>query len=287
MRRKKACFRFWEKGKMFSYKSIAAVQRFSNHPPRYTEASLVRKLEEQGIGRPSTYAPTISTIQQRGYVQKGTDQSKSRQYIELSMTGEEVTRSVKKENYGSVKGKLLPTSLGMVVNDFLMTHFEEIMDYNFTASVEKQFDEIAMGNIEWTKMIDGFYHPFIENLKQIEETKTTRWERILGEDTKTGKPVSVKIGRYGPYVQIGSTEDEEKPQFASLRKEQNVETISLDEALELFKLPRNIGEYEGEEVLIGIGRFGPYVRHAKKFYSLSKTDDPYTVNLERAVENNC
>jgi DNA topoisomerase-1 len=269
---------------MLSYRNIEATQRFSNHPPRYTEASLVRKLEEQGIGRPSTYAPTISTVQQREYVQKGADESLSRQIIALKLENDDIKRQVRKENYGSVKGKLVPTSLGMVVNDFLMEHFKVIMDYNFTAKVEKQFDEIAMGQMEWTDMIHEFYDPFIEHLKKIEETKTSRWERVLGNDPKTGKPVSVKIGRYGPYVQIGSTEDEEKPTFASLRKEQNVETITFDEAMELFKLPRNLGEYDGEDVIIGIGRFGPYVRHNKAFYSLSKTDDPYTIKMDRAVE---
>lgn len=269
---------------ILNYRNIEATQRFSNHPPRYTEASLVRKLEEQGIGRPSTYAPTISTVQQREYVQKGADESLSRQIIAIKLENDKIKRQVRKENYGSVKGKLVPTSLGMVVNDFLMEHFKVIMDYNFTAKVEKQFDEIAMGQMEWTDMIHEFYDPFIEHLKKIEETKTSRWERVLGDDPKTGKPVSVKIGRYGPYVQIGSTEDEEKPTFASLRKEQNVETITFDEAMDLFKLPRNLGEYEGEDVIIGIGRFGPYVRHNKAFYSLSKTDDPYTIKMDRAVE---
>ncbi|MDA3909792.1 MAG: type I DNA topoisomerase [Bacteroidales bacterium] len=269
---------------MLNYRNIEATQRFSNHPPRYTEASLVRKLEEQGIGRPSTYAPTISTVQQREYVQKGTDESLSRQIVAIKLENDKIKRQERKENYGSVKGKLVPTSLGMVVNDFLVEHFKVIMDYNFTAKVEKQFDEIAMGEMIWTDMIHEFYDPFIENLKSIEETKTARWERVLGEDPKTEKPVSVKIGRYGPYVQIGSTEDEEKPTFASLRKEQNVETITLDEAMELFKLPRNLGEYEDEDVIIGIGRFGPYVRHNKAFYSLSKTDDPYTIKKDRAVE---
>lgn len=273
-----------KQGEDLNYRNIQAVQKFTNHPPRYTEASLVRKLEELGIGRPSTYAPTISTIQQREYVQKGADESKSRQVVLLKLEADEIVRKTKNENYGSVKGKLIPTSLGMVVNDFLLEHFKEIMDFNFTAKVEKQFDEIAMGDMEWTKMIDEFYHPFIDNLKKIEETKTNRWERVLGDDPKSGKPVSVKIGRYGPYVQIGSKEEEEKPQFASLRKEHNVETITLEEALELFKLPRNIGQYENEDVIIGIGRFGPYVRHAKKFYSLSKTDDPNSINLDRAVE---
>jgi len=267
-----------------NYRNIEATQRFSNHPPRYTEASLVRKLEEQGIGRPSTYAPTISTVQQREYVQKGSDESLSRQIVALKLENDKIKRQQRKENYGSVKGKLVPTSLGTVVNDFLMEHFKVIMDYNFTAKVEKQFDEIAMGEMVWTDMIHEFYDPFIENLKKIEETKTSRWERVLGEDPKTGKPVSVKIGRYGPYVQIGSTEDDEKPTFASLRKEQNVETITFDEAMELFKLPRNLGKYEDEDVIIGIGRFGPYVRHNKAFYSLSKTDDPYTIKMDRAIE---
>ncbi|MEA1874844.1 MAG: type I DNA topoisomerase [Bacteroidota bacterium] len=269
---------------ILNYRNIEATQRFSNHPPRYTEASLVRKLEEQGIGRPSTYAPTISTVQQREYVQKGSDDSLSRQIVSIKLENDKFKRQQRNENYGSAKGKLVPTSLGMVVNDFLMEHFKVIMDYNFTAKVEKQFDEIAMGEKQWTDMIHEFYNPFIKNLKKIEETKTSRWERVLGDDPKTGKPVSVKIGRYGPYVQIGSNEDEEKPTFASLRKEHNVETITFDEAMELFKLPRNLGKYEDEDVIIGIGRFGPYVRHNKAFYSLSKTDDPYTIKINRAVE---
>ncbi|PID95494.1 MAG: DNA topoisomerase I, partial [Bacteroidetes bacterium] len=271
-------------GESLSYKNISASQKYSNHPPRYTEASLVRKLEEQGIGRPSTYAPTISTIQQREYVMKGDSETKTRKCIELTLDKNEIKRKEKRENYGSVKGKLLPTSLGMVVNDFLLDNFTDIMDYNFTASVEKQFDEIALGNAEWTKMIDEFYHPFIDNLKKIEETKSTRWERVLGNDPKTGKPVSVKIGRYGPFVQLGATDSEEKLQFASLRKEQNVETITLDEAMELFKLPRSLGDYENEAVTVNIGRFGPYVRHAKKFYSIPKTEDPYSIELNRAIE---
>jgi DNA topoisomerase I len=266
------------------YKKITASQKFANHPPRYTEASLVRKLEEQGIGRPSTYAPTISTIQQRGYVQKGKDAGETRKVVHLSLENETISKSQVVENYGSQKGKLLPSSLGMVVNDFLLDHFKEILDYNFTAKVEKQFDEIAAGNIEWTEMITEFYHPFIHNLKKIEETKTNRWERVLGEDPKSGKPVSVKIGKYGPYVQIGNNDDNDKPQFASLLKEQNVETISLEEALNLFKMPRNLGEFEGNDILVGIGKYGPYIRFDNKFYSVPKTEDPYSIGAEKAKE---
>jgi DNA topoisomerase-1 len=271
-------------GEILNYNKIEATQKFANHLPRYTEASLVRKLEELGIGRPSTYAPTISTVQNREYVLKGTEEGKVRDYICVSLKDDKIKSEVNSENYGSDKGKLIPSSLGMVVTDFLSEHFKDIMDYNFTAKVEKQFDEIAHGNMEWTKMIDEFYHPFVITLKEVEESDTGRWERQLGEDPKTGKPVSAKIGRYGPYVQIGTAEDEDKPKFASLQKGQNVETVTLEEAIELFKLPRNIGDFEDEEVVIGIGRFGPYVRHAKKFYSLSKEDDPNTIVLDRALE---
>lgn len=271
-------------GETLNYKKIEATQKFVNHLPRYTEASLVRKLEELGIGRPSTYAPTISTVQNREYVLKGTEGGKVRDYVLVSLEDDKIKSEVNSENYGSDKGKLIPSSLGMVVTDFLSEHFIDIMDYNFTAKVEKQFDEIAHGNMEWTKMIDEFYHPFVITLKEVEESDTGRWERQLGEDPKTGKPISAKIGRYGPYVQIGTAEDEDKPKFASLQKGQNVETVTLEEAIELFKLPRNIGDFEDEEVVIGIGRFGPYVRHAKKFYSLSKEDDPNTISLDRALE---
>jgi DNA topoisomerase-1 len=273
-----------KEGDKLDYTLIEAAERFSNLPPRYTEASLVRKMEELGIGRPSTYAPTISTIQQRGYVEKGSGEAKTRMVKLLKLEGDSVSETSQKENYGSDKGRMKPSSLGMVVNDFLMDNFQEIMDYSFTAKVEKQFDEIATGDIQWTKMIDEFYHPFIKNLKEIEEKKTKRWERELGKDPKTGKPVKAKIGKYGPYVQIGTSEDEDKPQFASLRKGQNVESITLDDALELFKLPRNLGKLDGEDIIIGIGRYGPYVRYNKKFYSLKSQDDPYTIKKDRAVE---
>jgi len=271
-------------GDKLDYTTIEAVERFSNLPPRYTEASLVRKMEELGIGRPSTYAPTISTVQQRGYVEKGTGEGKTRDVKMLRLKNDTVSETRQTENYGSDKGRMKPSSLGMVVNDFLMENFQEIMDYRFTAKVEKQFDEIATGDIQWTKMIDEFYHPFIKNLKEIEEKKTKRWERELGKDPKSGKPIKAKIGKYGPYVQIGTSEDEDKPQFASLRKGQNVESITLKEALELFKLPRNLGELDGEDIIIGIGRYGPYVRYNKKFYSLKSQDDPYTIKKDRAVE---
>ncbi|MFO7879225.1 MAG: type I DNA topoisomerase [Bacteroidales bacterium] len=273
-----------EVGEKLTYQKIEATERFTNQPARYSEASLVRKMEELGIGRPSTYAPTISTIQQRGYAEKGSGEGNTRQVQMVLLQNGKLSETKQKENYGSDKGRLKPSSLGMVVNDFLMENFKEIMDYSFTAKVEKQFDEIATGDIEWTKMIDEFYHPFIKNLKETEEKKSKRWERDLGKDPKTGKPVKAKIGRYGPYVQIGTPEDEEKPAFASLRKGQNVESINLEEALELFKLPRNLGEFQGNDIVIGVGRYGPYVRYDKKFFSLTAQDDPYTIKKDRAIE---
>ncbi|MFO7789592.1 MAG: type I DNA topoisomerase [Bacteroidota bacterium] len=272
------------KGDNLQFEKIEAEERFSNLPARYTEASLVRKMEELGIGRPSTYAPTISTIQQRGYAEKGKGEHKTRQIKIVSLENGNIQEKQQKENYGSDKGRLKPTSLGMVVNDFLMEHFKEILDYQFTAKVEKQFDEIATGDLEWTKMINTFYKPFISHFKDVEEKKTKRWERELGKDPKTGKPVKAKIGKYGPFVQLGSQDDEDKPQFASLKKGQKIESIDLEDALELFKLPRNVGKYQNKDIIIGIGRYGPYVRYDGNFFSLKKEDDPFTINKERAVE---
>lgn len=264
---------------------MVATERFSQKPPRYTEASLVRKLEELGIGRPSTYAPTISTIQNREYVVKESREGEQRDYTELLLKDDTVKKTVKQENHGYEKAKLFPTDIGMIVNDFLDENFSNIMNYNFTAEVEKEFDTIAEGKLDWTKAIDLFYkdfHPTVEKSKEHSERKVG--ERILGEDPKTGRQVSVKIGRYGPMVQIGTAEEEDKPQFASLLKGQSINSISLEEALELFKLPREVGEYEESTVVIGIGRFGPYVRHAKKFVSLGKEDDPLSISLDRAIE---
>lgn len=265
---------------------IAAAQRFTNPPARYTEASLVKKLEELGIGRPSTYAPTISTIQNRGYVIKEDREGKEREYISMKLRNGFIKETIEKENYGREKAKLFPDNIGMIVNDFLIEYFKEIMDFNFTASVEKEFDDIAEGKLLWTKMIDDFYKPFHKRVEEtIEVSDYSKGERKIGDDPETGKPVIARMGRYGPIVQIGDQEKEEKPRYASLLKGQHLETITLEEALYLFKLPRTIGQYKGKEMVVGIGRFGPYVRHDSKFYSLKKgIDDPYKITSERAIE---
>ena len=272
-------------GQELVQKEILATQRFSQCPPRYTEASLVRKLEELGIGRPSTYAPTISTIQQRGYVEKGNKEGIKREFDLLKLKGSKITEITKSELAGNEKSKLLPTDVGIVVNDFLMNYFPEIMDYNFTASVEKEFDEVAEGEKEWTGMMDAFYQDFHPLVEKTSNTKTEHkvGERILGTDPVSGKPVSVKIGRYGPIIQIGSAEDEEKPKFAQLPKGMALETIALEEALECFKLPRTLGEFEEKTVSVGVGRFGPYVRHNNAFVSIPKGTDPMSVTLEDAI----
>lgn len=265
---------------------ITATQRFSQGPIRYTEAGLVHKLEELGIGRPSTYAPTISTIQQREYVQKGDKKGEERNYTVDVLKGNEITEKIKTEIVGNEKGKLLPTDIGTVVNDFLLKFFPGIMDYNFTAKVEQQFDTIAEGKSRWTQMIESFYKDFEPT---VEKTMNTReehkaGERELGTEPSSGKPVYVKIGRFGPVVQIGKAEDKEKPRFAQLPSDKSLETITLDEALELFKLPRTVGEFEGSPVVIGAGRFGPYVMHDRKYVSLPKQENPLTVTLETAVD---
>ncbi|MFP4603831.1 MAG: type I DNA topoisomerase [Bacteroidales bacterium] len=272
-------------GDKLSYKEIRAIQKFSNHPPRYTEASLVRKMEELGIGRPSTYAPTISTIQERGYVVREDRPGTSRKYKEIVLT-ENVGVNNKTENAGAEKKKLFPNDIGMVVNDFLNKHFPEIVNYNFTADVEQDFDKIAQGYIEWSKMIDDFYKKFHQKVeKTLEVAERSSGERILGKDPKSGRQVAVKIGPYGPMVQLGTREEEEKPKFASLQKGQHIETITLDEALKMFDLPRNLGKFEGEDVTVAIGRFGPYVKHKGKYASLKKdVDDPFTITLDRAIE---
>ena len=275
-----------KKGQKLDCGRIVAQERFTQHPPRYTEASLVRKLEELGIGRPSTYAPTISTIQQRGYVEKGDKPGEERTYKVLTLSGGRLTTATRSETAGSEKGKLLPTDVGTVVNDFLLQYFPGIMDYNFTASVEKEFDEVAEGDKQWTTLIRQFYGEFEPMVEQTLAVKTEHkvGERELGTDPVSGRPVFVKIGRFGPVVQIGSADDEEKPRFAQINKGQSIETITLDEALELFKLPRTLDDYEGKPVIIGTGKFGPYVRHNGKFISLPKGADPMTFSYDEAVE---
>ncbi len=273
-------------GQPLTRREILATQRFTSGPQRYTEASLVHKLEELGIGRPSTYAPTISTIQQRDYVQRGDKKGEERLYTVDVLKGKQISQKNRKEVVGSEKGKLLPTDIGIVVNDFLMEHFKDIMDYNFTAKVEQDFDRIAEGEEQWKDMLRHFYSEFEPT---VEETLNSRQqhkagERQLGIDPKSGKPVFVKIGRFGPVVQIGSADDKDKPQFAQLPKEQSLESITLSEAIELFRLPRSLGEYEGLAVTIGTGRFGPYVLHDRKYTSLPKGEDPMTITLERAIE---
>jgi len=266
-------------------REIVATERFSQGPQRYTEASLVHKLEELGIGRPSTYAPTISTIQQREYVQKGDKKGEERTFTIDTLKGKLITQKTRKEMAGSDKGKLLPTDVGMVVNDFLMENFREIMDYNFTAKVEQDFDRIAEGDETWTKMLRTFDKHFEPTVDKAMNSRNEHkaGERQLGIDPKSGKPVFVKIGRFGPVVQIGTAEDKDKPRFSQLPKEQSMESITLEDALALFQLPREIGEYEGKPVTIGAGRFGPYVLHDKKYTSLPKETDPMTVTLDDAI----
>jgi DNA topoisomerase-1 len=268
--------------------SAIATQRFTQRPPRFTEASLVKRLEELGIGRPSTYAPTITTIQNRNYVVKEDRPGVEREYEVLTLKNKTISEKTKTEITGAEKSKLFPTDIGMVVNDFLIDNFQQIMDYNFTAKVEKEFDDIAEGKKIWNEMIDKFYQPFHKKVEDaLKNSERSKGERILGTDPKTGKEVSVKIGRFGPVAQLGeatSNGEGEKPQFASLRAGQHLETITLEETLELFKLPRELGEYENKKVTVAIGRFGPYVRHDNKFVSLGKEDDPFSVELDRAVE---
>ncbi len=274
-----------KKGEALTSNEIIAQERFTQRPPRYTEASLVRKLEELGIGRPSTYAPTISTIQNRSYVEKGDRPAVKRTFNELKLKGGKITDQPKTENTGAEKSKLFPTDIGLVVNDFLLVYFPDIMDYNFTAKVENEFDHIAEGKVKWTKSIDNFYkkfHPVVESTLKNSERQVG--ERILGTDPKSGRQIAVKIGKFGPIAQIGTSEEEEKPVFASLHKNQSIENITLEEALDLFKLPREIGIFEDTEMIAAAGRFGPYIRHDGKFYSLSKIDDPLEISAERAIE---
>ena len=273
-------------GDKLTRREITSTERYSQGPTRYTEASLVHKLEELGIGRPSTYAPTISTIQQREYVQKGDKKGEERPYVIDTLRGIKITPTRKVELTGNEKGKLLPTDIGIVVNDFLIDNFPVIMDYNFTAKVEHEFDQIADGKEEWTDMMRHFDNEFEPTVDKVMNARSEHkaGERKLGDDPKSGHPVFVKIGRYGPVVQIGTADDEEKPRFAQLPADKSMETITLDEALELFKLPRTVGEFEGKSVTIGAGRFGPYVLHDKKYVSIPKDEDPLALTLERAIE---
>lgn len=271
-------------GQKLQLESIKATERFSNHPPRYTEASLVKKLETLGIGRPSTYAPTISTVQKRGYVEKKDREGVERSYRYLELENDEVTAVTKTEITGAEKKKLFPTDIGIVVTGFLLEHFANVMDYGFTAEAEKEFDSIAQGQREWNDMISKFYGPFKENVDHtIEESGRATGERLLGVDPKSGKNIYARIGRFGPMVQMGESDDEEKPKFAKINGDNSITSITLEEALELFKLPRQLGEFEEKVVTIGVGRFGPYVRHNNKFVSLGKID-PHEINLDQAVE---
>ena len=274
-------------GEKIESKEISATQRFTHHPARYTEASLVKKLEELGIGRPSTYAPTISTVQKRNYVEKTDREGSTRNYTNLSLVKQNITKETKTENTGAEKSKLFPTDIGMVVNDFLLQYFPTILDFNFTAKVEEEFDEIAEGNLDWQKMLGQFYHPFHKTVEHtMENSERASGERSLGIDPASGKPIIVRIGRFGPLAQIGETNEEtgEVAKFASLRKTQNLDTITLEDALDLFKLPLTLGEYEGKEVVVAVGRFGPYIKLGEAFISIPRTIDPLTVDMEQALE---
>lgn len=273
------------KGQDLKLEIMHATERFSRPPARFTEASLVKKLEELGIGRPSTYAPTISTIQNRGYVVKEDRDGKERAYRILTLNGGQVSSQTKTEITGAERNKMFPTDIGVLVNDFLVQHFKGIVDYHFTAKVEKEFDEIAQGFKEWTDMLSNFYGPFHSEVQNtLDNADRATHERELGVDPVSGKPISVRVGRFGPLVQIGTADDEEKPVFASLRKGQMIETITLEEALELFKLPKKVGEFEGKEMTVAIGRFGPYIRHNSSFYSLPKGLDPLDVEQDQAIQ---
>jgi len=274
------------KGQPLELSDLKATERFTRHPPRYTEASLVKKLEEMGIGRPSTYAPTISTIIKREYVLKEDRPGQEREFKEYILKSGEIKYKVRKETHGAEKAKLFPTNAGIVVNDFLVSNFEDVVDFSFTANVEKGFDNIAEGKLSWQEMIDNFYKGFHRKISEVENEKFDRslTTRELGEDPSTGKKVMVRIGKFGPYAQIGEAEDDEKPRYANLMKGQLIETITLEEALSLFKLPREVGFFEDKAIIVSIGKFGPYIRFDDKYFNLTPADDPYTVNEERAVE---
>lgn len=274
-------------GESLESQEISATQRFTHHPARYTEASLVKKLEELGIGRPSTYAPTISTVQKRNYVEKTDREGTPRNYVNLVLAKQKINKEIKTENTGAEKAKLFPTDIGMVVNDFLLQYFPNIMDFHFTARVEEEFDEIAEGNLDWQKMLKEFYTPFHKTVEDTtENSERASGERVLGVDPVSGKQVSVRIGRFGPLAQIGESTDDEndKPRFASLRRTQSIETITLEEALDLFKLPLSLGEYNGMEVVVAVGRFGPYIKLGEQFISIPKTVDPLNVDMDKAIE---
>ena len=273
------------RGQQLTSAAIVATQRFTQQPNRYTEASLVRRLEELGIGRPSTYAPIISTIQERNYVEKGEDKGQKREYEIITLKGGKISTGKKNELYGNEKGKLIPTDVGMVVNEFLVKYFPSIMDYNFTAKVENEFDEVAKGNVVWNKEIADFYDGFHPTISKVSSLRLEHkvGERTLGNDPKTGLPVMVKIGRYGPLVQMGTADNETKPRFASLQKGQSIETLTLEEAVKLFDLPRDLGEFEGSEVTIGVGHYGPYVKHNGKYASIPKDIAPTAITLEEAI----
>ena len=274
------------KGMELDMQEMVATQRFTQQPLRYSEASLVRKLEELGIGRPSTYAPTISTIQQREYVAKGESKGEKRDFEVITLKDGRIASKMRNELVGSEKGKLVPTDTGMIVNDFLIRYFPAILDYNFTARVEENFDDIAEGKERWNDDIEKFYADFHPNIEKVSTLRLEHkvGERMLGEDPKTGKPVSVKIGRYGPVVQLGSSDDKEKPRFASLLKDQSMANITLEQALKLFELPRTLGSFEDEEVTVAVGKFGPYVKHGKEYASIPKEFTPQEVTLEQAVQ---
>ena len=273
-------------GDVLEATQLTAIQRYTQQPNRYTEASLVRRLEELGIGRPSTYAPIISTIQDRNYVEKGEDKGHKRGYEVITLKNGKITQETKSELFGIEKGKLIPTDVGMVVNDFLVKYFPSILDYNFTAKVENEFDEVAQGNVVWNKEIADFYQGFHPNISKVSSLRLQHkvGERLLGDDPKTGQPVMVKIGRYGPLVQMGSTDNQNKPRFASLQRGQSIETITLDEAVKLFELPRDLGEFEGLLVSVGVGHYGPYVKHGNKYASIPKEIAPTEITLVQAVD---
>ncbi len=272
-------------GQNLAYNEIVSTQRFTHHAARFTEAALVKKLEELGIGRPSTYAPTISTVQKRGYVEKTDKEGRIREYDQIRLVDSKITEEVKTENTGAEKSKLFPTDIGMVVNDFLILHFPDILDFNFTAKVEEEFDIIADGKMDWQRMLKDFYKPFHASVeKTLETSERASGEKLIGIDPVSQKNMYARIGRYGPMIQIGESSDEEKPRYAALRKNQRLETITIDEALELFRLPRILGEFEGKEMKVNIGRFGPYILHNNAFVSIGKLDDPFDITADRAIE---
>ncbi len=272
-------------GQQLAFREMKATERFTRPAPRYTEASLVKKLEELGIGRPSTYAPTISTILKRGYVEKRDKEGVRRAYAVLVLKQDNISKITEQETTGAEKSKLFPTDLGLVVTDFLNQHFNDVMDYRFTAKIEEEFDEIADGRKQWTKMVDGFYKPFKADVDNtMENAERIKGERELGTEASTGKKIVARMGRFGPMIQIGDVSDEEKPRFAKLNASQSIETITLDEAMELFKLPLTLGEHEGKEVSVNTGRYGPYVKWGEDFVSLPRNEDPMTVDMERAIQ---